>query len=161
MRISNIILILLFYLLLTSCDRNRIFEKNQNIDDRLWHKDSTISFLFPVEDIYHHYDIYVNIRNTNQYPYQNLYINYVLEDTLGNKIISDLSDLLLFDSKTGRPLGNGMGDIFDHQFIILEKVKFKNPGYYRININQYMRLDILPEIMAVGIRVEIQNTNNE
>ena len=63
--------------------------------------------------------------------------------------------VLLFDAKTGKPLGkSGIGDLYDHRFILLNNYKFKNKGKYRIVFEQFMRMDTLPGIMAVGLRVE-------
>jgi len=148
------ILLLLVILALSSCDGKRVFEENQNFPDRTWHKDSIVSFQFQIDDIHSGYHLYYNIRNTNLYPYYNLYLRHSLEDTLGNLVHTDLTEVYLFDSKTGKPLGNGMGDIFDHRFTLLNDFHFDNPGIYRLNVTQYMRMDILPEIMAIGLRVE-------
>ena len=153
-------LIFLIIVILSSCYKNRIFEKNQKIPDRVWHKDSIITFQFQIEDIHKGYHLYYNIRNSNLYLFHNLYLNYSLEDTLGNVIKSDLTEVFLFDSKTGEPLGDGMGDIFDHRFTIMEDFHFDNPGVYRLKVKQYMRVDLLPEIMAVGLRVDI-NPNED
>ena len=60
----------------------------------------------------------------------------------------------LFDPKTGEPFGNGLGDVFDHQFLLLENYKFERPGPYNFKLQQYMRMDSLPEVLSAGIRVE-------
>ena len=62
--------------------------------------------------------------------------------------------MFLMDAKTGRPLGSGIGDIYDHQFELLHDLKFNAAGTYKIILKQYMRKDPLPGILAVGIRVE-------
>ena len=139
---------------LSACDRNRIFEKNVKFENRNWPQERTVSFRFEIDDIRSTYDFYCNLRNSILYKYQNLYISYVLEDTLGNVYLQDLANIKLFQSKTGEPLGDGMGDIFDHQYKVIENFSFKNPGIYQFNINHYMRPDSLREIMAVGLRIE-------
>ena len=40
-----------------------------------------------------------------------------------------------------------------------EDYQFNNPGLYQFRIKQYMRMDSLPEIMSVGLRVE-RSINN-
>ena len=154
MKIGYLILFLLAILALSSCNKNRIFEKNQNVSDRIWHKDSIVSFQFQIEDIHTGYHLYYNIRNTNLYPFHNLYLRHTLEDTLGNLINTNLTEVFLFESKTGKPMGDGMGDIFDHRFTLMDDLYFDNPGMYRLNVTHYMRMDLLPEIMTVGLRVE-------
>ena len=141
-------------MILLSCDPLRVEEQNENLSDRTWHKDSILSFPFQIEDIHRKYNFYMNIRNTLNYPYQNIYINYSLEDTLGNVYGKDLVNLQLFDRITGKPLGDGLGDIFDHQQIFLENYSFNNPGLYVLKMEQYMRRDELPEVVSAGMRIE-------
>jgi len=138
----------------SGCNRNRIFERNVKFEDRIWNKDTAAVFNFEIADINADYAFYFNIRNTILYPYQNIYLSYSLEDTLGNIYDSDLANINLFDSKTGKPFGSGMGDIFDHQYLVIEDYQFNNPGMYSFKIRQYMRMDSLPEIMSVGLRIE-------
>lgn len=146
------ILILLF--LSVACNSNRVFERNVKFPERIWLKDSAALFTFEITDINTHYKFYFNLRNTILYPYQNIYLSYSLQDTLGNEFDNELTNINLFDSRTGKPLGQGMGDIFDHQYLVIDDYQFNNPGMYRFSIKQYMRMDSLPEIMSVGLRVE-------
>jgi gliding motility-associated lipoprotein GldH len=152
---NRIIVFLTFVVFIAfGCNRGRIFEKNVKFSDRIWNKDSAAVFDFEITDINSDYKFYFNLRNTILYPYQNIYLSYSLEDTLGNVYDSDLTNINLFDSKTGKPFGNGMGDIFDHQYLVIEDYQFNNPGLYQFRIKHYMRMDSLPEIMSVGLRIE-------
>jgi gliding motility-associated lipoprotein GldH len=81
-------------------------------------------------------------------------VRYSLKDSSGNVLQTDLVNGQLFESISGKPLGEGLGDVFDHQFSILEEYTFPGTGNYHIELNQYMRRDTLPEILAVGVRVE-------
>jgi gliding motility-associated lipoprotein GldH len=145
---------LLLIYIASSCNSNRIYERNLKFSERIWKKDSAAVFNFEINDINTNYNFYFNLRNTILYPYQNIYISYSLEDTLGNVYDSDLTNIILFDSKTGEPLGQGLGDIFDHQYLVIDNYQFNIPGMYLFRIKQYMRMDSLPEIMSVGLRVE-------
>ena len=136
------------------CNNSRIYERNVKFPDRIWTKDTEAVFDFEINDINTNYKFYFNLRNTILYPYQNIYLSYSLEDTLGNVYDSELTNINLFDSKTGKPFGSGMGDIFDHQYLVIDNYQFNNPGMYLFKIKQYMRMDSLPEIMSVGLRIE-------
>ena len=141
-------------LLSTSCDENRVYEKNVDFPDQRWAVDSIPSFEFEISDASKPYNIYWNVRNTVAYPYRNLYLTYYIEDTTGRRLTSDLHNMLLFEPKTGKPYGSGLGDIFSHQFMALPNFKFDRAGVYRIRLEQYMRTDTLPEVVSVGTRVE-------
>lgn len=147
------VLILLAFQL-TSCDANRVFEKNVELPQKMWLADSTVHFEFTLASSKKRYNLYYNIRNTRSYPFQNIYVRYHLHDTLGNEVGKSLINQDLFDPKTGRPYGSGIGDVFDHQFLILENYKFDRVGVYQFNLQHYMRPDTLQEIVSVGLRLE-------
>lgn len=143
-----------------SCDADRVYEKNFQFDSRTWYVDSIPAFEFHIPADSEKYNISMNIRNTLTYPFQNIYITYFLEDTTGQVLETDLVNYQLFDARSGEPYGEGgLGDIYDHRFSLLEDYHFTEAGAYRIRLQQYMRRDSLPEIIAVGIRVD-QNKNN-
>ena len=140
---------------LASCsDPNRIYEKNFNFEGNVWAATQTPSFEFQITDASKSYRFYYNIRNSVDYPFHNLYLSYVLEDSSANELSASLQNIDLFDPKGGTPYGDGLGDIFDHQVEAIESFKFERPGLYRFKINQYMRQDSLPLILSVGVRVE-------
>lgn len=141
-------------LLVSSCDDSRLFESNRDLDSKIWMADSVIDFSFEIVDISKEYNLYINLRNTASYPYENIYMTYYLKDTADNLLSTALVDFDLFDSKTGQPYGDGLGDVFDHQFELLKNYKFDRPGPYIFELKQYMRMDSLPEILSAGVRVE-------
>ena len=153
---ANLVLLglVLITLPLSSCDESRVYEENVDFPRKQWAVDSIPSFEFEIDDPSKPYNIYWNVRNTVAYPYRNLYLTYYIEDTTGRRITTDLHNMLLFEPKTGKPYGSGLGDIFSHQFMALPNFKFDKAGMYRIRLEQYMRTDTLPEILSVGTRVE-------
>ncbi|WP_240337149.1 gliding motility lipoprotein GldH [Rufibacter psychrotolerans] len=140
--------------LLGSCDANRVFEENQDIPNNEWPVKLAPVFTFEVTDTTQQYNVFFNVRNALHYPFYNLYLRHYLVGPDGRQINSMLHEMFLMDPKTGEPKGNGAGDIFDHQFRALKNVRFGQPGKYTLKLNQYMRQDPLPGIMAVGVRVE-------
>ncbi len=139
--------------LLCSCDRDRVFEENIELQNYEWPVANEPSFTFEITDEKQAYDVFINVRNSATYPYHNLYAKHILYGADGKMINSALHNLYLSDPKTGKPTGKGMGDIFDHRVRFLRNVMFTRPGKYTIKLQQYMRVDPLPGIMAVGLRV--------
>ncbi|MTI22034.1 gliding motility lipoprotein GldH [Fulvivirga sp. RKSG066] len=145
----------------SACDDNRLYEKNVDFNERVWVADSAATFTFNIEDSDQPYNLYLNIRNTNTYPYHNLYVKYVFQDSASSQVINEeLVNKNLFNEKTGKPYGSGLGDIFSHQFILLENYEFEEAGIYQIQLKQFMRQDTLEGIVSAGIRVEKARTNN-
>lgn len=139
---------------LWACDPARVYERNVDLAEAVWHKDSLVHFQINVADTSVPYHLSVNVRNASAYPYYNLYLKYALTDSVGKILHSELKDFHLFDPKSGRPLGDGLGDLFDHRFRILENMKFPGPGSYRLSVQHYMRVDQLPLVVSVGARLE-------
>ncbi|MBY0427447.1 MAG: gliding motility lipoprotein GldH, partial [Cytophagales bacterium] len=139
---------------LFGCNKNTVYESNRDLAGNQWYIDTIPSFSFKIEDTTATYNLSLNLRNSISYPYYNIFLRYTLLGPSGEKISGRQMEVLLMDSKTGRPLGKGTGDIFDNQFVFLEKQRFAIPGVYKITYKQYMRQDPLPEIMSVGLKVE-------
>lgn len=65
----------------------------------------------------------------------------------------DTLECILADAD-GRPLGNGLGDIWDNKILFKHNVRFQKPGVYEFILNQAMRMDSLPMIIDAGISIE-------
>lgn len=150
------VIILLFLCIgISSCDSTRLFEENTDFEERIWVSAEHPTFVVNVLDHNQLYTIKVNFRNSLEYPKANLYYRFTLTDSLGGMMEEKLMTNFLFDEKTGEPFGSsGLGDIFDHQFPVLENYKFNYSGVYEIQLEQFMRMDTLPGILSAGVRVE-------
>ena len=139
----------------TACDSDRVFEDNLEFKDRTWKVTDEARFNFTIPDTTFRYNVYYNVRNSLDYPYARIFITYHLYDSAGSELSKKLIFQDLFDQKTGRPLGDsGLGDLYDHQFSILEHRHFEYRGKYSIKLDQFMRQDTLQGVVAVGVRVE-------
>jgi gliding motility-associated lipoprotein GldH len=155
---------LLAYLLtmfLFSCDSNSVFKDHEDIDDGKWYLKNEPSFTFEITDTTQAYNIYYLVRNSIAYPYYNLYVKrFLLNDK--KKVINEaLNELILMDERTGKPLGDGLGDLFDHKIMALKSYRFPRKGKYTFKIRQYMRQDPLPEILSMGVSVELEPQNKK
>ncbi len=151
----RVILFFLLALLILSCDSDRLYEKNFDFTDRAWPSSNQPAFEFVVDDTAQAYNVYCNIRNSVEYPYSRVFINYSLQDSLGTSISKNMISAFLFEEKTGKPLGSsGLGDVYDHQVPVLKNYHFKKSGKYNLRFEQFMRTDTLTGILAVGFRLE-------
>ncbi|TAE72572.1 MAG: gliding motility lipoprotein GldH [Bacteroidetes bacterium] len=154
MKYILLVVILLSYL--CSCGTPAVYEKNYDLKNNSWYADSTLSFKFDIQEIDVKYNFYYNFRNTKSYPFYNLYLTYHLKDDKGNVVRTELQNATLFDAKTGKPFGNGVGGIYTHQLLhpSLTNFKFTKKGTYYFKMKQYMRKNPLEGLQAVGIRLE-------
>ncbi len=138
-----------------SCDSNRVFEENVVFEDRAWKISESVLLEFDIEDSSKPYNLYLDIRNSIDYPYARIFVNYSLSDSTGAELSKKLISEYLFDQKTGKPTGDsGLGDVYDHQFLIGSNFSFKHAGKYKARFEQFMRQDTLQGVLAVGLRVE-------
>jgi gliding motility-associated lipoprotein GldH len=143
---------LLLVLLFSSCDSKRVFEENQTIPDNTWGSKNILKFNVDITDTVSSNNFYVNVRNADGYPYNNLFL-FVKTIFPSGKISDDTLECVLADEK-GQWLGSGMGDIYDNQIPFKKNVRFPSSGKYTFEIQHAMRVDTIPLIMDVGFRIE-------
>ena len=140
-------------LLLSSCDPARVYEQNIELPENNWAIDNAPVFEFEIKDTTQQYAAYVNLRYNLEYDFYNLYLQHELIGPDGKQVSKKLHEVLLMDTKTGKPLGKGSSDTFDLQQLILNDLSFPKAGTYKLKITQYMRRDPLPHVQAVGVRI--------
>lgn len=144
-----------FLFIIFGCDSNSVFNGKKDFSEKYWSFNDPAEFEFEIKETAKPYNFFLNVRNTSRYQFQNIYLQYYLEDSTGMLLAKELKNIQLFNSITGVPLGEGIGDIFDIEKIVLEGYSFQNPGKYKLRFDQFMRQDTLPEILSVGLRIEI------
>ncbi|WP_422361159.1 gliding motility lipoprotein GldH [Reichenbachiella sp.] len=147
-----------FSLFVVACGSNTVIDEQSDIKEGLWHLDSLVAFQFEIEDTTSTYQIQYNVRYAVDYPYYNLFLKYYLEDSAGEMLSSELQELILFDKKTGEPLGEGLGDLFDRGVPVFEDQKFPYAGVYTFKVKQFMRMEELPGILSFGLKVQKPET---
>jgi len=138
-----------------SCDSNRVYETNVDFKDRAWKITEPAKFEFQITDTLQKYNLLMDVRNSIDYPFARLFVNYDLrKDSIS--LSKELVSVYLFDQKTGKPFGtSGIGDIYDNQFLLMKNYSFKKSGKYNMSLQQFMRQDTIKGILAVGLRVEV------
>jgi gliding motility-associated lipoprotein GldH len=141
-------------LLISACDSKRVFEENREIPNGIWNAANLARFEVQITDTITPHNFYLNVRNTGAFAYSNLYL--FLETEFPDKVYAmDTVECILADN-SGRWLGEGSGDIWDNQILFKKGVRFRKAGKYVFSLQQAMRVEQLPMIMDVGIRIEKQ-----
>lgn len=145
------ILTLLFGVL-GACDPGRLYEENKLISGDRWFYKNTVPFEVQIKDTHQLYNVYVNVRIGSDYKYSNLFM-WVNTTNPEKKTDQRRVEIKLAD-EGGKWLGSGLGDIYDYQFPVFQKIKFPNSGFYRFELEQNMRDDTLSFVKSVGVRIE-------
>jgi gliding motility-associated lipoprotein GldH len=146
------ILFLLTLSVFQGCYRNVLFEKNTSIDPKGWHYQDEIAYSTIITDTTSLFDIYINVRNTTDYPYSNLILFFTTEFPDGRQY-RDTVECMLAD-KTGEWTGSGFGRIRSNSFHFRKDVWFPLQGEHTFMISQAMREEYLIGIKDIGIRIE-------
>ncbi|GIV33869.1 MAG: hypothetical protein KatS3mg031_1404 [Chitinophagales bacterium] len=147
--------VLPFYIccsLFWACDSNQVFDQNLDIPKYTWNVKYEPEFHVTITDTTRLYNVYINIRHTRYYPYSNLWVNITTRFPDGLELQKRV-ELPLAD-KNGRWYGTCLGDICDLQVPIQERAYFNKTGEYMFRIKQIMRMDELPAVMSIGLRLE-------
>jgi gliding motility-associated lipoprotein GldH len=156
MRLKNSFFILLPLIFLSSCDKKRVFDEYKTVGSA-WHKDSIITFDLPILDSTKRYNLFINLRDNNNYQYSNLFLIVSIEKPNGYTKVDTLEYQMA--SPDGTLLGNGFTDIKESKLFYKEKVRFR--GKYKVSIKQAVRetgkvpgVELLEGITDVGLRIE-------
>lgn len=150
--IIRISILLLAVFAVYSCGNISVYNRNVDIPSETWSIDSIVTFKVDIQDTTSIHHVYINIRNTTDYPNSNLYL-FINTTSPRGAALRDTMECFLADSK-GSWLGKGFGAIRDNQIPYKRFVRFPEVGVYEFNIQQGMRTTQLKGIASVGIRVE-------
>jgi len=144
--------ILLFFLVVgfVSCQNENKKEVYHSFNNNIWNTDSIVSFELDNIDTTSSHDLYLMVRHTTNFKFQNLFLFTNFENQ------QDTLELFLSE-KSGRWLGKGFGEIKELKIRIKENVNFKENQDQIFSVEQAMRYEDLEkiinltEIVAVGI----------
>lgn len=149
---------LLFGLLLGSCGTDIVHSDVQSVGGS-WDKGQVLSFNLPKLDSLQSYDLFLHVRNTNDFPYNNLFVIASIEFPHG-KTIRDTLEYRMADPD-GTWLGTGIGDVKESKLWYKEGVRFFEPGTYTLSLEHAMRnngdvqgVSTLPGITELGYSIQ-------
>jgi len=145
-------LVLLF--MATNCNFDSMYEKSVDVPNEEWSKNQAIKFEIPVTDTVNGFKIFINVRNSNEYPYSNLFLFLTTYSPKGVSI-KDTIEIPLADDK-GKWLGSGFGGVWSTDAVLRNNmvIRFPSSGIYKVEVLQAMRDDVLRGIKDIGIKVE-------
>ena len=135
-----------------SCNKGTMYKKYTTIPDNIWDMKAPVTFTVPVNDTTSFYNIFINVRNADNYAFSNLYLFIDITSPM-HTAQRDTFECVLADPNTGKWRGEGLGDIWDNK-IYFKTVRFPRSGDYNFTYTQAMRIDKLPMIMDVGLSIE-------
>ncbi|MEO6405271.1 MAG: gliding motility lipoprotein GldH [Ferruginibacter sp.] len=137
----------------TCCRQIDLYEKNINIPDNKWSAGYAANGTFNLTDTLSSYNIYIVLRHTDAYNYNNIWLRVGLQSP-GDSLYFQNIDLPLGSDASGWE-GTGMNDIWEVRKLISgQPRRFRKAGIYNFSISQIMRDNPLPAVMSAGLRLE-------
>ena len=136
-----------------SCKQVAVYEKNTSIPHYKWQQNFAANGTFNIKDTLSAYNIYIVIRHTDAYKYNNIWLNVGLQSP-GDTMFFQNINLSLANDPSGWE-GTGMNDIWELRKLINgQPRRFIKNGEYKFSITHIMRDNPLPDIMSAGLRVQ-------
>ncbi len=150
---KNFAFILFACIYLAACSPIDLLEKTAVIPNQTWYYNNSPAFTFNITDTSSLYNIFIVLRHTDKYSYNNIWLNTGSKFPGDSMRYQNLEIILGTDAHGWE--GNGMDDIFEIRKIITQgPVALKRAGVYTFSVSQVMRENPLKGILNVGIRVE-------
>lgn len=123
-------------LVLVSCDSKMIYGEMRDLPG-YWEKNEVIKFDIPQLDSLKNYHVFLHLRNTNDYPYNNIFLIASMEFPNG-KIVADTLEYRMA-AADGSWLGTGIGTVKESKLWYKEHIRFFEEGSYRLSVSQAVR----------------------
>jgi gliding motility-associated lipoprotein GldH len=150
---KRFVFIIVICISLASCTQINVYEKTATIPKQAWYYDNAPSFSFTITDTLAAYNIYILLRHSDAYEYNNIWLR------LGTKAPGTEGGFQNLELTLGTDAngweGEGVDDIFEvRKNITRGPVPFRKSGTYTFTIAQIMRENPLKHVLNVGLRIE-------
>ncbi|NBT87922.1 MAG: gliding motility lipoprotein GldH [Flavobacteriaceae bacterium] len=164
-KMPRTLIAVLWLLLFGACASDQIADY-QSIDQGLWAKDHKIEFDLPALDSLRQYDVLLSLRNSNDYPFNNLFLLVTMTHPDGFAEIDTLEYRMA--APDGTWLGVGSGNIKDNLLAYKEAMTFEKTGRYRLSVRHALRnngevqgVSPLKGIVELGYQIKPHGQNGD
>jgi gliding motility-associated lipoprotein GldH len=154
----KVLAILFGALLLSGCSDNAVFNNSTSFSNG-WQRQDTVKVTLPEMDSIASYDLFLTLRNSNDYAYNNIFLIVAMEFPKG-KVLTDTLEYRMANPD-GSWMGTGIGSVKESKLWYKESVRFLEPGNYNLSIVHALRnngevggVEQLEGILEVGLRIE-------
>lgn len=155
-QIHKIFIPLVLSLFFYGCVSSPYYQKEYSIQGNGWDNNFSPSFKFDITDTSVPYKMQFLIRHTEAYPFGNIWLIANVKKP-GDTVFEKTRVEIPLAEPTGKWLGRGMGEVWEQRMPLSlqsNDTLFTTPGTWEIQLEQNMRVNPLPEVLQVGLRVE-------
>lgn len=137
LKMPKYLVVFLLFVFAISCSEGLVKSEFKSTDSGMWPKDDLLEFTFSEMDTIQKHDMFINVRNDNSFPYNNLFLIANLEFPDGESVTDTLEyEMALPD---GTWLGKGYGSIKENKLWYKENIVFASSGVYTLRVSHAMR----------------------
>ena len=136
----------------SSCGTKSVFNQNQKIENNVWVRDQTIEFEPEIKDTATKYDVFIDVRHAEYYPYANLVVELNMIFPSGEERVKE-HDLLIRNPDASFK-GEAGGDIWDYSVPVYKNHTFNAIGKYKFSIRNVMPVHETPGLMEIGLTIK-------
>lgn len=147
-------------LFLLSCNENVVTSDMESLPN-VWNKNEPVIFTIPQQDSLKPLDIFITVRNNNDYKFNNLFLITALDYPNG-KTVTDTIEYRMANPN-GSWLGKGIGSVKESKLWYKDGFIFAEQGTYQLRISHALRnngevegVTNLEGITDVGYSIEKQ-----
>lgn len=131
------------------CGKSAYFQDIFAPNEQVWTYDDMASFDFTITDTTSSYDMYLDVKHTHGYPFQNMYLKIISTFPDGAEVSEQHS--LELQEKNGEWMGECGSKSCELRFVLREGMRFDTPGDYNISFEQFTRRDSLEGVVSLGL----------
>jgi gliding motility-associated lipoprotein GldH len=133
---NRLFVLFLTAVFLVSCESDTVFSEVRAMDGH-WGAAEVVAFKLPKLDSLKKYNLFLNIRNTNEYKFNNIFLIVSMNFPHGKTVTDTLEYRMA--NPDGSWMGQGIGDVKENKLWYKENVQFFEDGVYTVDIAQAMR----------------------
>jgi len=133
----NVFVVILCVFCLLSCEQGLVKSDYKATENGFWEKDNPIEFTFSELDSLSQYNMFINVRNDDTFPYNNLFLIAELLAPDGS-VEKDTLEYQMANPD-GSWLGKGYGSLKENKLWYKENIVFSSSGVYTLSVSHAMR----------------------
>jgi gliding motility-associated lipoprotein gldH len=156
--------LLLLLIVLVGCNKQLEYAQYVSLPNG-WVEHQSIPFYLDENDTLTPKNLFIMLRNDEQYEFSNIFLITKMEVPHSNKVIIDTLEYEMANAE-GQWLGDGFSAVKESKLWYKENFLFPAKGKYVVKIEQAMRkigtnqgIEVLKGITEVGLRVENPQLN--
>ncbi len=139
-------------ILFSACEQSRVFDKNISLEKEGWFYGEQENFEVSVLDTNISYNLYINVRHTDEYPYNNLWLN--MTTVFPDSTVQKNKVSVILSESNGEWTGDCVDGICFNSVLVQSNFLLPQKGKYTITLEQDMRMNPLPFILSIGVKLE-------